>query len=301
MKNAIEQEYRRNRSRIQHYIKRYEKLGYDFSNIGLGKIPEKITLKDVEKLKKLTPKKLRQKAGIIDNRAKNEEEYRKNRRRIQNFIKSNEKRGYDFSSIELGKTPEKITRKDVEKLKKLTPEKLYKKATVNEGTNVSKADKGKYLKKGKNPKKGKNQKKGFQDSTSIVPDDVETVLRGVEQEIASFTPKALWYDSGKRSGKGKSLVDAKIDDKNRVNNILNGAISQLGRLQVAKNLASHAGEANTLIQEILYGSGDKEGNFKDGRTLVNFDITRFAAICYGRALTVDESIAITEAAEENEY
>lgn len=240
-----------------------------------------------------------------------EQEYYRNRSRIQHFIKRNEKRGYDFSNVDLGKIPEKITKKDVEKLKKLTPEKLYKKATVNEDTDISKADKGRYLKKGKNqkgdsqdtvkPKKRNKQKGDFQDAVTVVPDDIEIVLKNVEQEIASYTPKALWYDSGKRSRKGKSLVDSKNDDKDRVNNILSGAISQLGRKQVAINLAAHAGEVNSLIQEILYASGSKEGNFRDGRTQVNFSITRFAALCYGRSLTVDESIAITEAAEENEY
>ena len=59
-------------------------------------------------------------------------------------------------------------------------------------------------------------------------------------------------------------------------------------------------EANTLVQEILYGSGDREGNFKDGRTQVNFDLARFSAIIMGRPLTVDESKDLAEIAENLE-
>lgn len=58
------------------------------------------------------------------------EEYRKQRRRIQSFLRKAEKRGYRFNSGVLPKIPNRITRASVRRLAKLTPEELYKKATA---------------------------------------------------------------------------------------------------------------------------------------------------------------------------
>lgn len=228
----------------------------------------------------------------------NRREYMRHRSRIQHFIKRAEKRGYDFSGFQLPAIPERITKKDVKKLQNLTPEKLYKKAEITEGTNISKRDKTNRKRRKRNDKgPGVAQPPNIADPKNV-PDDVYTVLENVEEEIRNFTPKSLWYQT--KPHKGKSFVDTKTDEKNRVNAILNGAISQLGREAVAINLSNNASEVNNLIQEILYGSGSVEGNFRNARTQVNFDIIRFSAICYGRPLTLSESIALTESQEENE-
>lgn len=55
-------------------------------------------------------------------------EYAKQRRRVQQFIRRAEKRGYQFSSNILPDKPKRITKQSVERLRKLTPEKLYQKA-----------------------------------------------------------------------------------------------------------------------------------------------------------------------------
>lgn len=55
------------------------------------------------------------------------DEYRKERRRIQQFINRAEKRGYQFD-FEMPEIPKKVTRASVNRLKAITPEKLYKKS-----------------------------------------------------------------------------------------------------------------------------------------------------------------------------
>lgn len=55
-------------------------------------------------------------------------EYAKQRRRIQQFMRRAEKRGYQFQPNLLPDKPKRITKASVERLKKLTPEKLYQKA-----------------------------------------------------------------------------------------------------------------------------------------------------------------------------
>lgn len=57
-----------------------------------------------------------------------QQEYRKQVRRIKQFIRRAEKRGYQFSENVLPQQPKRITKQSVERLRKLTPEQLYKKA-----------------------------------------------------------------------------------------------------------------------------------------------------------------------------
>ena len=55
-------------------------------------------------------------------------EYNRQRKRIQNFISRNKKRGFLFDENILPKMPKRVTKASVNRLKKLTPEKLYSKA-----------------------------------------------------------------------------------------------------------------------------------------------------------------------------
>ena len=57
-----------------------------------------------------------------------ERAYSKQVRRIKQFIRRAEKRGYQFNENALPKKPKRVTQASVQKLAKLTPDKLYKKA-----------------------------------------------------------------------------------------------------------------------------------------------------------------------------
>lgn len=57
-----------------------------------------------------------------------QQEYKKERNRIQRFIKRAEKRGYIFEDNILPKIPKRITKSSVARLKKLKPDTLYRKA-----------------------------------------------------------------------------------------------------------------------------------------------------------------------------
>ena len=60
--------------------------------------------------------------------SKYEGQYKKEIRRIKSFISRAEKRGYSFPDGVIPKKPEKITAGSIRKLKKITPDSLYKKA-----------------------------------------------------------------------------------------------------------------------------------------------------------------------------
>lgn len=61
------------------------------------------------------------------------QEYMKERRRVQQFIKRAEKRGYTFD-YELPKIPKKITKSSINRLHKIKPKDLYNKATYTAAT-----------------------------------------------------------------------------------------------------------------------------------------------------------------------
>lgn len=89
-------------------------------------------------------------------------EYTKQIRRIKNFIRRAEKRGYYFDENIIPKKPRKITEGSVRKLKRLTPESLYKKSKYageyTKGEIVS-GEKGHKLELSERSKKGHRTRK----------------------------------------------------------------------------------------------------------------------------------------------
>lgn len=192
------------------------------------------------------------------------DDYYTERARLERAVQGLEEAGFYFENNPMPKTPKRITPASIRNLKKALSD-LPKKAKFQEHEDINIDD---------NP-----------------VDEDTTILDNVREQINTWTPMAHWTPN---------LTEAKTRDKDILSNILNGAISQRGVHAVAKSLNEHALEVNTIIEEILYGSGTTEGNFKDGRTKVNADLVRFSSIVMGRALDAEESIAITEAVEENE-
>lgn len=83
------------------------------------------------------------------------EQYKKERKRIQSFIRTAKKRGYRFPENILPKQPKRIRKESVESLKRLTPTELYKKATaltesgkIVSGTEAERERRSKAAKKG---------------------------------------------------------------------------------------------------------------------------------------------------------
>lgn len=246
-------------------------------------------------------------------------EYAKQLRRLKRFIISASERGFIFSPDVIPNKPKRITKASINKLKKITPEELYKKAkyiipetgeTVS-GTEGRRYERSKASKKGAETKKrkkmiaeakakAKKERKRIRDKfykdredkgVDDIPSQTFATLENVREQISQWIPQSHW---------SPSLSYAKERDKNILENILIGAIAQQGEETVGQRLEENSIEINALLQEILYGSGSKEGNFKDGRTQVNFDLARFSAIVMGRPLTVDESIELTDVSENFE-
>lgn len=129
------------------------------------------------------------------------------------------------------------------------------------------------------------------DDYSFPPSEVDNVLANIEEQLNRWSPSPNWTPS---------LAGVKENDKNIVQSMYEGALSEYGREGLAQILQSKASQINSLLGEILYASGDKEGNFKDGNTRVNFDINLFASLLNDKPLSIHQSERLTELAESME-
>lgn len=211
-------------------------------------------------------------------------EYQKERERIQRFIRRAEKRGYKFEGKVLPDIPKRVTKQSVERLKKLDTKALYAKSTYYDpildkrvtGTEEQKLVRSRASKKAAQTRKAK--KDGVKTGNDI-PHIDDVIIDNIYDLIKSWQPSETW---------SKSYTKLKERDKNILESILDGAISSLGRNQVARNLQARAEEIPALVWHILYGSSD----FKWGD--IQGDIAAIAAIIYGRRLTVAESMDIQD-------
>lgn len=91
-----------------------------------------------------------------------ERDYIKQVKRIKQFIRRAEKRGYKFSENALPQRPKRVTRASVRKLAKLTPDKLYKKAVyygLASGGEIVSALEGRKLERSLRAKKSAETRK----------------------------------------------------------------------------------------------------------------------------------------------
>lgn len=120
-----------------------------------------------------------------------------------------------------------------------------------------------------------------------IPNEEDLILKYAEDLINNWQPDPRW---------SPELQAIKTEDRNLLKSVLDGAIAELGRTQVARNVNKHAEEFLSLVNEILYVSGSK---YKEtGREGVRYAIQRIRDILYDSASTVRESIELTELAEQ---
>lgn len=266
--------------------------------------------------------------------------YLKEIKRLNKFIEQQTRKGFIFPKSIIPETPKTITKSSVERLQKITPDKMFELATYKHpktGEIVSgvigkqieaKTAKPKTKSQGKRdafysntglsgaglrgggnpPKKSDVTIQNIKETIDEISGKVGTPSNNVKVENVSSVDKQFLNETMNEimnwqplSNWTQGLADAKRDDRSRLLRILETAIETEGADNVARRMNEIASEISSLVQEILYASGSKEGNFKDGRTQVNFDLVRFASLMIGRPLTVDEAKTMAEEAEQMEY
>lgn len=224
----------------------------------------------------------------------NEAAYAKELRRLQNFIRRAQKRGYSFANYSLPKKPKKVTKKSVEKLKAITPKELYAKSTYYDivtdsrvsGTEAQKLIRSRAAKKSAQTRYARHTQ-STKTEAGQPPNDVDDVLVYVYELIANWKPLPNWTPS---------FATIKERDKNTMKRMLDGAVENLGRRTAAKNCQARASDVKDLAWLICYGySGEK----KDTDYLA--DLAALTAIVYGRNLTVKEAKDFQERYESYGY
>lgn len=217
-----------------------------------------------------------------------ERQYKKEVKRIRQFINRNTKRGFNFTAVSLPKQPKTITAKSVQRLKNITPQKLYQKAKFYDvlqdkyisGTQAVKQKRQRAAQKAARTKRLKKIEQDPKGRTLPIPKVTDVILRNIEEVLNSWQPMSDWQPW---------VAQYKERDKNILASTLRGAINQLGREQVARNVEAKAEAVVELTWEICYGTSDAEK--------VQMDLVMMANILWGRTISAEQ----TKRFEENTH
>lgn len=132
----------------------------------------------------------------------------------------------------------------------------------------------------------RRKERGEQGETSEydeLPREAEKIMNEVLDMIDTWKPSPEW---------SSQLAEIKQEDRNKLSNIVHGAINEYGFDQCVRNIKDQATWFKSICQEILRGSGNK---FRmTGREEVRNMLNEVATIIRGRPLTVREAMDIDE-------
>ena len=227
-----------------------------------------------------------------------EQAYNKELRRINRFIKAAEQRGFIFNLKIIPPRPKKITKASIERLKKITPQALYKKASyqtddfqILSGEEGRKYERSRAAKKGAETVRRKKQPSLTPMSKPTAPQGprkgppsiIDSVLAAIEELIERFPDGNVWTDWQEK---------IHTRHKNMLEGMLNTQIMLYGRATIAYRLEKSAIQVVNLAEAIIYGDS-KEEDFQ-------IDIQTFARIIKGENLSDVEARESEELAEQYE-
>lgn len=204
----------------------------------------------------------------------NQQQWKKEVNRLKQFIRRAEKRGFTFDDV-IPETPKRITKKQLNLIKSLTPNVLYSRSQYTDpqtGQSMAGTE-------GRRLERSRASLKRFKKSTYNPPIEEDSVLHQIEQMIADWKPFPNW---------SKYFTEVKREDKNRLKALLDGKIAEVGRKETARRLQENAEGINHMADEILYSSDEDA---------VNMDLNYIATVLKGSPLTADESAYYTQLAE----
>lgn len=216
----------------------------------------------------------------------NQQEWKKELKRLQQFIRRAKKRGYTFPDDVIPEKPKRITKKQLSKIKGINPQTLYAQAeyyNLDTGETLSGLE-ARKLERKRSATKAQLTKaiKKAQGTEISLPRQTDLALQNIRDLINQFTPSSLWSDYWTQKKEG---------DKNKLQSLLDNAIAQEGDDVVAERLQNYAGDIERIINSILYGSDEEQ---------IQFDMVEFATIIKGRSLTAQESSELTDLMESQE-
>lgn len=208
----------------------------------------------------------------------NQEAYKKEIKRIRNFVKRASKRGFIFDSDIIPEMPSRVTQSKLKEIRKLKPELLYRRAKYIDVVSgeMYTGSQGRYLERYR-------ASKGYtREQLSTLPRESEVILDNIRNLINQFIPRTNW---------SQYWIGKKTRDKDRLSMLLETTISTLGERQVALNIQGSSEDLEKITEYILYGSDEEQ---------IEFNIVKIGEIIRGGGLNSEELAELTELQEQNE-
>ena len=219
--------------------------------------------------------------------------YQKEINRIKKFVRAAENRGYRFD-FKIPEPPKSYTKKQIEKLRKITPTSLYKKAKYYdlESGEILKGLEGRKLERSMAAYRGAYtkalRKRQAMERIENLPEEAETITGNIEsrlQQLVSFDFDRL-APTDMASSTGRPL-------KTRV---YNAVIALYNRAKAenpyfAETINKNADRINDILVALT--------SYKDAYDNGAVRLAELAQLFIGRSLTRRESAELTEQAEMN--
>lgn len=205
------------------------------------------------------------------NKTANQIKYEKQVKRIKNFIRRAEKRGFRFDKEEIlpSKKPKRITKKILQKLESLNPKKLYEKATaISETTGkvISGIERRREERREAALKGLKNKRRI---GTGVPPRKEDIIWYRLNDLIKQFPDKGARY----------------------LEKVLEGDIKKYGKNSVLKAISMAPDEILSAAQELAYY------DYEDP-SAASSAIRNLAEIIKGNIMSYDESIELANVLDE---
>lgn len=203
--------------------------------------------------------------------------YKKEERRIKQFIRRAEKRGYDVQ-YRLPSEPKRVTKQRVEKLRKLTATELYKKSKfvdtetgeIITGTEGRKLERKRSAEKGRKTRElNKQAEKSFwtTELEQRIPKGVviatgEDIYDNIYDNFISRlkrNPDTEQYTfNGKRYKRRRHLIEHEKDVKSELSNLFEMALAKYGKKKLGWLLQDYQEDMDGFLDIIEHASDDTQ-------------------------------------------
>lgn len=205
------------------------------------------------------------------------QQYDRNRKRIINFIRRAESRGFYFEEDVLPPIPKRITKQSVQRLEKLNPEALYKKSfwvdletgETMSGPRRAEQERSERSRRGHETRRANRAAEAafFTGESNeptegdYLPDLYEIAFDNVFDEflakVSQDIPEIYYsHQTGKRHKRFERIRIAAQEAQSEVIKILNELLSKYTKAQIGKVISEHWEQLEAAVQYILYGSDE---------------------------------------------
>lgn len=192
--------------------------------------------------------------------------YAKQLKRIKQFIRRAEKRGFIFEEDVIPQKPKKVTKASVRKLEKLTPEKLYKKSLyLEESTGeIEEAQKRRKEERKQSAKKAAKTRKERQKARrnwtkedaeknreQLPSEGKESFKNTIDEFVSRLQIDTSWL--GRKRRRPVALQET-IHSQGILMNLINQQIELYGEEEIGNRLQSNSDKLSELLSIILWDS-----------------------------------------------